>query len=613
MRFGSLALGCLVLALSGPASLRAQSFTDQWGAWGFDGAESTQGIAFGDQDGDGRPDLFVTSLEVVIPNPFGDDFVLSGPDRLYRNRGSSFEDLAPSLGLDDGGQGQGAAWGDYDGDGLLDLYVVRGFQALTAESHLLYRQTPGGFDSSPSADLAASGAGRSVCWSDFDNDGDLDVFVTNGLDSGDLLPDARMHLYRNEGPAGFVDQTDALGLLDLRNGQSCAWGDYDGDGDQDLYVANHGFEDPALGLSDPQANALYQNQLADSGTPSFVDVAEAAGVDGLSSLIPGEEGASASFGAAWADYDNDGDLDLFVATGFSGLVPFPTPNRLFRNDGDGTFSDLSLTLLDVDFDESTLGVTWGDFDNDGDLDLYTTNASQPFATTTNDLFVNSGPPFWLLTNEEGSAGVGVQEWATACASADVNGDGFLDIYSVNGTPGVEFVFATADNLWIGQPNGNHWLHFDLVGRASNRSAIGARVTVEVGLRTMMREVQAGHGYQSMDDLRVEFGLGSRTTAQRVHVRWPSGCEQELLNVIGDRVVEIVEECIAPPAEILRSELRVPLEASFPLSSYAALPGGAVDWLDPEPVIGDGRLLFYAHSGDVEIRLAREAGSVRVSW
>ena len=378
-------------------------------------------------------------------------------------------------------------------------------------------------------------------------------------------------------------------------------------------MSNHGFEDPAIGLSDPQANALYKNLLVETGAATFVDVAAEAGVDGLAGLIPGEEGASASFGVAWADYDNDGDLDLFVASGFSGIVPFPTPNRLYRNDGDGTFSDLSLTLIDADFDESTLGVTWGDFDNDGDMDVYTTNASQSFAPTTNDLFVNSGPPFWILTNQEDSAGIGVQEWATACASADVNGDGFLDIYSANGTPLAEFLDPDADNLWIGQPNGNHWLHLDLVGRASNRSAVGARITAEFGAFTLTREVAAGSGFQSMDDLRVELGLGSRTTAQRITIEWPSGCVQEVLGVTADRIVEIVETCVVPPADMLRAELADPVTSMFPLPVYASLVAAGASWTDPEAVLNDGRTLFYAHSEDVVLTVVKDGASVRIDW
>jgi hypothetical protein len=601
------------LLLLGVVAAGAQTFTDQWSSRGFESEESTQGVALGDFDGDGDPDVFITSLRVAIPNPFGDDVVLSGPDRLYRNDGATVTDVAPSVGLDDGGQGQGAAWADWDNDGLLDLYVVRGFQEAVSESHLLYRQTPGGFDAGPSASVDDAGAGRGACWADPDNDGDLDVFVTNGLDSGDLLPDARVHLYGNNGDGTFSDITVASGLLDQRNGWACAWADFDNDGDQDLYVSNHGFEDPVIGLSDPQANALYKNMLKETGTATFVDVAAEAGVDGLDGLLPGEEGASASFGVAWADYDNDGDLDLFVASGFSGLVPFPTPNRLFRNDGDGTFSDLSLTLIDADFDESTLGVTWGDFDNDGDLDLYTTNASQPFATTTNDLFVNSGWPLWLLTNEESAAGVGVQEWATACASADFNGDGFLDIYSVNGTPGIEFIVGEADNLWMGTPNDNHWLHLDLEGRASNRSAVGARITLEAGTLVLTREVAAGSGYQSMDDLRVEFGLGSRTTAQRITIQWPSGCVQVLEGITADQVVDVVEECLVPPADMLREVLSDPVSSMFPLPAHESLADGVTGWTDPEDVLTDGRTLFYAHSGDVGIRVVKDGSSVRIDW
>src|SRR5688572_22922270 len=148
---------------------RGQSFTDAWDAAGFDAGEANQGVALGDQDGDGDADVFLASIFIDNPIPFLPD--VGGPNRLYRNGGSgSFTDVGATLGLDDRGQGQGAAWADYDNDGRIDLYVVRGLQAAVAQGHLLYHQLPAGFDDTPSAQIGVAGAGRSACWADFDND-----------------------------------------------------------------------------------------------------------------------------------------------------------------------------------------------------------------------------------------------------------------------------------------------------------------------------------------------------------------------------------------------------------------------------------------------------------
>jgi len=601
---GGVLAACVVVGAA-----QAQVFTDRWGTSGFDTDEANQGVALGDQDGDGRTDVFLASIFVENPIPIFPD--LGGPNRLYRNGGNSFSEVGATLGLDDRGQGQGAAWGDFDNDGLIDLYVVRGLQAAVAQGHLLYRQTPSGFDSSPSSQVSVAGAGRSACWADYDNDGRLDVFVTNGLDSSGLLPDARIHLFRNDA-LGFVDVSAITGINDTRNGCGCAWADYDDDGDQDLYVANHGFEDPVLGLSDPQPNALYRNQLVESGSATFVDVADAAGVSGIDAGFPANTGGSASFGCAWGDFDNDGHLDLFFTNGFSGVVPFPTPNRLFHNSGDGTFTDRTLTILDPDFDESSFGVTLADFDNDGNLDAYVSNADLPgLAAATNDLLHNTGFPLHVLNNVEGPAGVGVSEFAGACASADFDGDGDLDIYSVNNSiPAVELAFPVADNLFVNGGNTNHWLHLDLVGVISNRSAVGARITVDEGLRRQMREVQAGSGYMSMDDLRVEFGLGATQVVPRVTIRWPSGCIQELENVAANQVVRVVESCAA---NILRETYSQPMAAMFPLPIYATAPP-AGPWLDPESVLGDSRLLFYEHSDPAVVLHVRKVGpTVELDW
>lgn len=595
-------LVCLAVA----STSQAQTFTDIWSLAGFSEDEAAQGVALGDFNADGFTDIFVTSIIIEIPI-FPD---LGGPDRLYANSGSlTFTDVAPSYGVDDDGQGQGAAWADYDNDGLLDLYVVRGLQEILAQHHLLYHQTGGGaFDDNPSAYVSSAGAGRSVCWADYNNDGYTDVFVTNGLDSTDLLPDARVFLFKNNGDGSFTDVTASVRLDDRRNGHGCAWSDYDNDGDIDLFVANHGFEEPLIGLSDPQANALYQNQLTETGTPDFLDVAESAGVTGIDAVDEG----SATFGAAWADFNNDGWMDLYVTNGFSGVLPYPTPNRLYKNNRDGTFIDVTLLQFNVNLSlESSYSCTWGDYDNDGDLDLFVANANVPLiAEAWHDLYTNSGWPLYLFDNDAGPAGVEAQKWSTACASADFNNDGYLDIYSINGIPGVELLFNEPDNLFFNEGGANHWLQLELIGIESNRNGIGARVTCETGSASQTREVAAGQGHQSMDDLRVEFGLGNDTRADTITIRWPSGCVQILEDVDADQLLPVVEDCSF--ASILRETYQAPAGGMFPLDQYADAPA-AGPWVEPSPIIEEGISYFYEHSEDVNINLVRSGDTLTMSW
>jgi hypothetical protein len=587
-----------------PLCAAAQTFVDIWSGAGFSSDEASQGVALGDYNADGYPDVFLPSI--IIEVPVLPD--LGGPNQCYTNDGNGrFNDAAAWLGLADNGQSQGASWADFDNDGALDLYVVRGLQEAIPQNHLLYRQAGGSFDPAPSAYVTAADAGRSVCWADYNNDGYVDVFVTNGLDSTEVLPDSRIFLFRNNGDGSFTDVTILVGMEDRRNGHGCAWSDFDNDGDQDLYIANKGFEDPVLGLSDPHPNALWVNQWT-QGTEVFVDMAESAGVDGIDTVDPG----GASFGASWADFNNDGWMDLYVTNGFSGLVPFPTPNRLYRNNGDGSFTDVTLfQFLTSLSTESSFSSTWGDYDNDGDLDLFVSNGNVPMvAETTHDLYLSSGWPLYMFDNVAAAAGVEAAKWSNGCASADFNRDGYLDIYVTNGLPGVELLFNEADSLFQNNGGGNHWLQLDLVGVVSNRSAVGARVTAQIGGSRQTREVSAGQGYQSMDDLRVEFGLGGATRVDTLTIRWPSGCEQILTDVAADQVLEVIEDCVFD--SILRKLFQTPVAGMFPLPEYATAPATG-PWTEPEPVITNAATYFYQHSQDRTIYLVRSGDTLQMDF
>jgi hypothetical protein len=264
-----------------------------------------------------------------------------------------------------------SAWGDFDGDGDLDVYITDGGSA-----NQLIRNNGNVFSILGSAPLADTGYASGAAWGDYDNDGDLDLFLANASAT-------QSKLFRNNGNATFTDVSVAAGLNFASITIGSAWGDYDNDGDLDLFVANDGV-----------ANALYQNT---SGT--FVNVAASVGV------ADSQNARSVS----WVDYDNDYDLDLYVTN-------YGQPNLLYRNDG-GTFTSITSVLNDAG---SGIAATWGDYDNDGDFDLYLVNYGQ-----SNKLYRNDGGG--NFTNVTSSPLDSIQN-GTSAAWGDYDGDGDLDIY-----------------------------------------------------------------------------------------------------------------------------------------------------------------------------------------
>jgi hypothetical protein len=441
------------------------------------------GAAWGDYDGDGDLDLYFANWD--------------GENKLLRNDAGTFVDatVAP---LDDAGAGTGVAWGDYDNDGDLDLYV-----ANSDGANKLFRNDGTGFTDVTTGPLGDTRASHAVAWADFDLDSDLDLYVANT---------GYNRLLENLGWPTFefavVDSSSQSA-----QSEGVAWGDYDNDGDPDLLVANRGMP-----------NRLYRN---DDG--ALTDV-----------TAPPVGGFATSIGVAWGDYDNDGDLDAFVGNMFGS-------NQLLRNEGGGSFTDATTAPLDDPTRDAT-GVAWLDYDNDGDLDLYVVNYSRG-----NRLFRNEGPPAWDFTDasiapldNDGSG------WGVACA--DYDEDGEIDIYITNGG---------ANRLFLNDATeGTHWLGVRLEGTISNRSAIGARVRVVAGGASQIREVSGGSGYLSQDSLPLEFGLGSATVVDSIIVRWPSGYSEDVTGVAADQIVEIVEASTSGVA-VVPSAREVTLRGNFP--------------------------------------------------
>jgi enediyne biosynthesis protein E4 len=504
---------------------------------------------------------------------------------------------------------------DCDNDGKLDIVMVNG---STVER---YRQSGGDplvtlwhqdanlkfTDITEKAGLTRKGWGMGVAVADFDNDGNLDLFVTGY--GGNAL-------YRNRGNCTFEDVTDKAGVRGSGFSTGAAWADYDRDGNVDLFVSRYVHVDmndlPAFGSSkfcqfkgapvqcgpwgmEGETDLLYHNR----GDGTFEEVSKKAGV--------GDPEKYYGLGATWGDYDNDGWPDLFVADD-------ATPNHLYHNNRNGTFTDEAMVggiaLNGEGQALGSMGVTWGDYDHSGRLSMFITE----FADQPNTLYRNEGTRGFediAMLSRLGQPSLPLVGWGTAFF--DMDNDGWLDLFVACG-----HVYPQMDNvkgsaayaqpmllhrnlrnrtfeevskaagladmplksrrgaafgdlanngnidivvLNVGEPpslllntnkTANHRALFHLLGTKSNRAAIGARVTIHAGGMTQFDEVRGGGSYLSQNDLRLHFGLGSAAKIDLVEVRWPTGKTESFKDVAADKIYGIIEgqgikETLALPA------------------------------------------------------------------
>jgi hypothetical protein len=451
-------------------------FTDITKAAGLTRKGWGMGIAVADYDNDGLQDIFVTGY---------------GGNALYHNLGNcKFEDVTEEAGVGGGGFSTGAAWADYDRDGRVDLFVSRyvhvdidklpefgndprfcrfktvlvqcGPWGMPGESDMLFHNQGNGTFEEVSRKAGVDDPhhyyGLGATWGDYDNDGWPDLYVAN--DAGPNF------LYHNKHDGTFAD----IGLLagvalsgdGLQQGSmGVAWGDYLHEGRLSMLVTN--FVE--------QGSTLYHNL----GNDSFADAS-------VRSMIMRPTYPLVSWGTSFFDMDNDGWLDIFIASGhvypqvdsIPGGTQYRQPLTLFRNHRDGTFEDVSSALANLPL-QSRRGVAFGDINNDGNVDMVVLNVG--------------GPPSLLLNHSDAP---------------------------------------------------NHRVLFKLVGTKSNKAAIGARVRVKAGSLVQFDEVRGGASYLSQNDLRLHFGLGANDTMSEVSIRWPNGETETLRNLAADFIYTITE-------------------------------------------------------------------------
>ena len=435
------------------------------------------GCVFADYDGDGNVDLYVTNY---------------GANVLYRNNGDgTFRDVTETAGVGCELWSTGAAFADVDGDTDLDLYVCNyvtydldKLEQMQEESlqsgkpvpsalnphvfepqdNVFYRNNGDGTFTDVTAEIGiAAPGGRSMqcLFSDFDSDNDLDLYVANDTSAN--------YTYRNDGSGTFTDVSDESWAADFRGSMGVSAGDYDGDSDIDLFMSHWVDEE----------NALYRNLLKEDAPSEHIRF-----VDESYSAMLAEVGIKQiGWGTALFDYDNDGDLDIFVTNGstFQELenpeVLIPQVDALYRNNDDGTFTDVSessgITALPIRVGR---GAAFGDYDNDGDVDIFVVN--------------NHAPPT-LLRNDGG--------------------------------------------------NRNNWLHVELVGTGGNRNAIGAKIQLKTADRTQIREIYAGDSYMSSNSFVVEFGTGNASQIETLQVTWLNGETQAQYNVPANQRIRVTQE------------------------------------------------------------------------
>ena len=483
------------------------------------------GVCAGDLTGDGLLDIMCSS------------WALEDQVRFFVNAGDgSFVERTREAGLTGITGALNMVHADYDNDGDADVLMLRGAWLVPGDhpNSLLRNNGDGTFeDVTRSAGLLTFHPTQNATWGDMDNDGDLDLFIGNESQNGNEHPS---ELYRNNGNGTFTDVAAMAGLTVMGFVKGCAWGDVNNDGWMDLYVSDQ-----------RGPNRLYMNRgTGAQDVPLFEDKAKQAGV-----TLPIN-----SFPTWFFDYDNDGWLDIFVASfpmrahygdagalmaaSYLGLPYEAETSHLYRNRGNGTFEDVTVKA-GVNEPLFVMGSNYGDLNNDGFPDIYLgTGEPELRSIVPNRMYMNDGKGKFLDVTTSG--GFGHLQKGHGVAFADFDNDGDQDIYSVMGGALESDRFT---NVLFENPGmGAHWVKLDLLSEHGQRGAIGARIEVVVATPQGPRSIHAlagtGGSFGS-DPLRVEIGLGNATTITSITIKWPgSNTTQLFTDVPMDKLLRLQE-------------------------------------------------------------------------
>ena len=469
-------ISCLMIIFFTGFAVSAQDFATITEGDLVEGGGNSGGSSWIDFNNDNLLDLYISNGNQQ-----------EEPNFLYQNQGNgTFTSISTGPLVTDQGPSIGSAWGDFDNDGDPDLYVVNRALENGQKTKNFFYVNGGDPDfgfSILSGDIVTEETdGNMASWVDIENDGDLDLFLLNfGSDN---------MLYRND--EGTLNRVAESTILKPSASISNAWCDFNDDGFQDLFIAN------AAG----ERNFLYTN----NGNGSFSEV--------TTGLLVNE--AFSTTGCSWGDYNNDGYADLFVANFLN------SENSLFSNEGPPDYGFVAIKGGSIVTEaSSSVGSSWGDLDNDGDLDLYVGNASGQ----TNFVFINEGGS--AFTKKISGDIVNTTANTFGVSLADIDQDGDLDAFATN-------IDGQNNEFYRNQGNSNSWINILCKGVNSNKNAIGASVGAEATISgekvKQMRFISSHSGYNSQNSLEVEFGFGDATVVNSLYIRWPSGAVDSYTNV-----------------------------------------------------------------------------------
>ena len=486
------------------------------------------GVALFDYDNDNDLDLYFVNGNSLQSS----DTNNSHRNRLFRNDDTDFVDITDLAGVGDTGYGLGCCVGDYNNDGFLDLYVAN-FGA-----NVLYQNKGDGTftDVARQAKVDGNQLSSSCAFADYDNDGDLDLYTVNYVQfnleknpkctyqgvstycTPEALPGQSDSFFRNNGDGTFSDITQSAGLFaPTGKGLGVVWGDYDNDGDPDIFVAN-----------DTTPNFLYQN----NGKGTFQNIALFAGV-----ALSMEGRPYSGMGTNFGDFDNDGDLDI-VVTNFQDQT-----NSLYQNEQNAFFKEVSFStgIGEKSLPYLAWGVDFVDLNNDGWQDLFIANGHLDHNISDIDPIGTYAQRNQVFMNQKGRAFIDrsatmleQKQVSRGSAFGDLDNDGDIDIVvsNLNDHPVI---------LWNVTEHTSNWFILKLIGTSDNQSAIGTRVKIKVDQQIQIREVKSGSGYLSQSDLRLHFGLGQAKQIDQLEIHWPNGTTQQLNRVPGNQILTVTQE------------------------------------------------------------------------